>query len=103
MARPVKGCTTPWSQIECTVPKSNLRVPQQEEQPNSIEGKVIVDYVSNIDYEGSEPENKTADQEEKEEDIDEEYAKIELPRDGTVEITLEDGTSQDDEGDPAGI
>ena len=39
------------------------RDPQQEEQPDAAEGKVIADYNSDIEYEGSELENELVAQE----------------------------------------
>ena len=55
MARPVRGCPTPQPPEGTGKPEKNLSVPQQEEQPDAAEGKVIVDYNLDIDYEGSEP------------------------------------------------
>ena len=65
MARPVRGCPTPWSQQKGTETESNPSVPQQKEQPDAAEDEDIVDYDLDIDYEGSEPENEQAAQEEK--------------------------------------
>ena len=60
------------------------RDPQQEEQPDTPEGKVIADYNLDIDYEGSEPKVESVAQDEREVDSDAEYAKMEMSRDGTL-------------------
>ena len=81
MARTAKEHPTTWLQPECkNKHEINPSVPQQEEQTDATEGKDIVDFNSNVDYEGSEPKNKPVAQQQKEEDS---YAKIELPQDGT--------------------
>ena len=51
---------------------------QQEEQPDAAEGKVMVDYNMDIDYEGSEPKNEPVAQKEKEENSDVEYVNVEI-------------------------
>ena len=70
MARPVRGCLTPQPPEGAGESATNPCVPKQEEQPDATEGKVIVDYNPNIDYEGSEPEIEPVAQEEKEETSD---------------------------------
>ena len=47
-------------------PENNFSVPKQEEPPDITEGKVMVDYDWDVDYEGSESKNKPVAQEEKE-------------------------------------
>ena len=70
----------PWSQQEgAEEPETNPSVPQQEEQPDASEGKVIADYDPDVDYEGSEPKNEPVTQEEKEEDPDKKDAFMEIP------------------------
>ena len=59
------------------------RDPQQEEQPDAAEGKVIADYNPDADYEESGPKVQPDAQEQREVDPDSEYSKIEIPRDGT--------------------
>ena len=59
MARPVRGCLMPWSQQQgAEEPETNTSVPQQEEQSDATEGKVIADNNPNVDCEGSEPKNE---------------------------------------------
>ena len=80
--RPVRGHPTPRPQLEgMTEPE---RDPEQEEQPDATEGKVIADYDPGVDYEGSEPKVEPDAQEQKEEDPDAEYPKMEMPRDSTL-------------------
>ena len=63
------GCLMSCSQQEVAEEsETNPSVPQQEEQPDSTEGKVIADYDPDLDYEGSEPKNEPVTQEQKEED-----------------------------------
>ena len=52
--------------------------PQQEEQPDVKEGKVIADYELDIDYDrkGSEPENEPHAQEQRDQNSDIEYANM---------------------------
>ena len=45
--------TAPWQPEGAGEPETNLSVPQQEAQPDAAESEVIVDYGSDIDYEGS--------------------------------------------------
>ena len=67
MAKPVRESLMPWSQQGSTEePETNVSVSQQEGQTNATEDKVIVNYNSNIDYEGSEPKIKPFALEEKE-------------------------------------
>ena len=70
MARPVRGCLKPWSQQEGTEPESNPSVPLQEDQRDTTEGEVIVDYDLDMDYERSEHKNEQGAPEENEEDPD---------------------------------
>ena len=45
MARPVRGCPTPWSQqVGTKEPETNVSVPQQVGQEDTISGKAIADY-----------------------------------------------------------
>ena len=45
MAMLIRVCPTPWRQQGGTEkPKSNISVPQQEEQAGATEGKVVADY-----------------------------------------------------------
>ena len=64
-------------------PETNPCIPQQEEQPDAAEDKVIGDYDLDIDYEGSESENEPDAHKEKEENSDAEYTNMEIPHDGT--------------------
>ena len=57
--------------------------PQQEEHPDTAEGKVIACFNLNVNYEGSEPKNETVAQEENEEHSDAEYEKMEIHHAGT--------------------
>ena len=52
MARPMRGCLTARSQQEGA--EEPEKDPQKEEQPDAIEGKDIVYYHPDADYEGSE-------------------------------------------------
>ena len=82
MARPVRVHLAPRPQQESVeVP---VRDPQQEEQSDPAEGKVIADYGPDVDYEGSEPEVEPDAQEQREVNSDTEYAKMKLPRDETL-------------------
>ena len=57
-----------------------------EEQADTKEGKVLVDYKPNIDYktERPDPNDETANEAEEEKNSDTEYAKMELPCQGTL-------------------
>ena len=79
MARPVRGHPTPRPQVG-----EPERDPQQEEHPDTAEGKVIVDYDPDVDDEVAEPKVEPHAQEQREVDSDAEYAKMEMPRDGTL-------------------
>ena len=80
MTKTMRGCLTAWSQTEGTEePEKNPGVPQQEEQPDTTESKVIADYNPDIEYEGSEPKNKPVFWEEKEDSSDAKYANMEIP------------------------
>ena len=83
MARLVRGCPTPRLQLEGMIEPE--KDPQQEEQPDAAEGKVKADYNPDIGYEESEPIVEPDAQEQKEEDPEAEYAKMEMPRDGTLD------------------
>ena len=79
MAKPMRRYTMPQSwQGGTEEPETNTSVPQQEKQPDAAEGKVIIDYNPDVDYEGSEPKNEPVAWEEKEENSDTEYANIEM-------------------------
>ena len=62
---------------------TNASVPQQEVQSDATEDEVIADYDPDVDYEGSEPDNKPVDQKNNEENSKAEYAKMEIPHTGT--------------------
>ena len=71
LARTLRGHLTAWLQPQGTrEPETNHSVPQQEEQPDATEGKVIADYGLDINYEGSEPKIELDVQAEKEENSD---------------------------------
>ena len=90
MVRTMRGCPTTQSQSEGKdKPEINPSVPQQEEQPDATEGKDIVDYNPDVDYEGSESQNDPVAQEKKEEDPVMEYAKMDMPRSGTLHQRME--------------
>ena len=82
MARPVRGCPTPRPQQEDM--EEPVRNPQQEEQSDATESKVIANYSPDIDYEGSEPKVESDAQEQREVDSDPEYTKMEMPREGIL-------------------
>ena len=68
MARPVRGCPTPRLQQEGEIePEKN---PQQGEQPDATEGKLIADYNPDIYYEGQEPKVEQDAQKQREDDSD---------------------------------
>ena len=82
MASMVRGCSIARSQPEGTEePKQD---PQQEDKPDAAEGKDIVDYDPDLDYEGSEPEVEPVTQEQSKVDPNAENAKMERPRSGTL-------------------
>ena len=63
MVKTLRGHHTAWSQPEdAEETETNLSVPQQEEQADATEGKVIADYGLDVDYEPewSDPEIKPA-------------------------------------------
>ena len=75
-----------WSQPKSTVePQTSLSVPLQEKWADDSKGKVVADYKLNVDYKpkGSYPENEP-DAKEEEENFGPEYAKMELPWQGTI-------------------
>ena len=82
MARPIRGCLTARSEQGGT--EEPDRDPQQGEQPDAAEGKEITDYDLDIDCEGSEPEVESDAQEQREDDPDAEYVKMETPRNWTL-------------------
>ena len=84
MAGPVKECPAPWPQAGVVEPKTNPSVPQQEEQRNVVESKVMADDNLDVDHEseGSHPDIEAVNEEE--ENSDAEYAKMELPQDRTL-------------------
>ena len=82
MARLVRGCPTPRSQQEGM--EEPERDPQKGEQPDTAECEVIADYDPDVDYEKSEPEIEPDAQEQREDDPDAAYAKMEIPRNGTL-------------------
>ena len=86
MARTMRRCPTALFQPEgAEEPETNLSIPQQEEWADAAEGKITADYKLGVDYtpDRSDPENET-DAQEEEENFDAEYAKIELPWQGTI-------------------
>ena len=77
MARWVSGCPTASLQTEdAEKPEQDH---QQVERPDAIEGKDILDYHLDVDYEGSECENELVIKAEVKENSDTEYAKMEIP------------------------
>ena len=82
MARSVRGCLIPWPQGGAEEAETNPSAPQQEQQRDTREGKVIAYYNLDLHYkpEGSNPDIKAVNEEE--ENFDAEYAK--LPQDGTL-------------------
>ena len=79
MARPVRGCLTPWPQKGGTKEhEKNISVPQQEGQTDTAEGEKGADNNLDMNYEpdGSDPDIKAVNKEE--ENSDAEYAKMEL-------------------------
>ena len=73
MARRVRRCPTDRSQHEET--EEPERDPQQEKPPDATEGKDVVDYDPDVDYEWSELENELVAQDQREVDPNAEYAK----------------------------
>ena len=74
MARSVRQCPT--SRPEQEGMEESERDPQQREQPDATEGKVIADYDLDVDYEGSEPKVEPDALEQREDDPDAEHAKM---------------------------
>ena len=69
MARTIRGCPRAQWQAEGTGESdTNPSVPQQEEQLDTTEGKVIAHYNLHINYDRSEPKDNPVAREEKEED-----------------------------------
>ena len=75
MARPVRGCLT--ARLQQKDAEDHEQDSQQEEQADAREGKVIVDYNPDVDYEQSEPKNEPVAQDQREVNPDAEYAKME--------------------------
>ena len=75
----MRGHPTSWPPEGTDESKTNPSVLQQEEQPDSAEGEVIVDYDLDIDCEGSKQKNEPIAQEEQQENSDAEYANMEIP------------------------
>ena len=76
------------------------RDPQQGLRPDTTEGKDIAQYKPDVDYKGSEPGIEPGNQEQREDDPDAAYAKMEMPRNGTFhQIMIPFGNVH---GDPAG-
>ena len=87
VTRTVRGCLTVQLQQECTEKsETNPSVPQQEEQADAAEGKVIAGYKPDVDYkpEGSDPEIKPVDHNKEEENSGAEYVKMEFPHQENV-------------------
>ena len=82
MVRPVRGHQMARSQQEGKIEPG--RDPQQGEQSDTAGEKVIADYNADIDCERSEPEVEPDAQEQREVDLDTEYAKMETFRDETL-------------------
>ena len=81
----MRGHPTTWPQSGGKVePETKLNVPQQEGHPDTTEGGDIADYDMDIYYEVSEPDNEQAAQKQREVDPNEEYAKMEMPKSGTL-------------------
>ena len=51
MTRLVRGCLTPQPEEGAKEPETNSSVPQQEEQRDATQGKVIADYNPDLGYE----------------------------------------------------
>ena len=88
MARAMRGCLTAWLQQEGAAKSwNNVSILWLEEQADAKEGKVMVYYKPDINYEpeGSDPNDEPdAQGEEEEENSDVEYAKVEIPFQGTL-------------------
>ena len=78
----MRGCPTARSQQERV--EESERDPQQEDQPDAKGGEDIEDYNPDVDYEGSEPKVEQSASEQREVDLDAEYANMEIPQDGTL-------------------
>ena len=78
MARTMRGCTT--VQLQTRGAEEPETDPQQDEQPDATEGKVIVGYNPDIDYERLEPKNEPLAQAEKEENTDAKFTNMEIPQ-----------------------
>ena len=85
MARTMRGHPTTWLQLEGKDELEKiLNAPQQEDHPDTAEGRDIADYDPDVDFEGSELKVEPVAQEQREVDPDVEYAKMEIPRNGTL-------------------
>ena len=70
MPKTVKGCLIPWPEGDTKEPETNSSVPQQEEQRDAMEGKVIANCNTDVDYkpEGSDTDIEAVDEEEENSD-----------------------------------
>ena len=68
-------------------PESNRSVPQQGGHKDAKGGKAIADYNPDVYYkpEGADSESKPANHEKDEQNSNEEYVKMELPHQGTMQ------------------
>ena len=83
MSRTVRGFSTAWLQPEGTgEPETNPTNPWQRNSQFPYMPKSC--YNLDIDYEGSESKNEPFAQEEKEENSDAKYSKMEIPHHGTL-------------------
>ena len=84
----MRGCpTVQLKQEGIAESETNPCVPHQEEQADSMESKVIADYTLDVYYkpEGADSESKPANHEKDEQNSNEEYVKMELPHQGTMQ------------------
>ena len=82
MTGTVRGCLKVWLQPEGVVgPETNPSIHQNKEKVDATEGKVTWDY--HYEPEGPDAENEP-DAQEDEENSNAEYAKVELPHQGTI-------------------
>ena len=89
MMRTMRGRPTTWLQSKGKdEPETIINTPHQEGHPDTAKGRDIADYTPDIDYEGSEPKVEPVAQEQREVDPDEEYAKMEMPRNGTLSQSM---------------
>ena len=83
MAGPVRG--HPITRSQQGGEEKPERDPQQEGQLDAAESKDIADYDPDVDYVGSEPKVEPVTQVEREVHPDEEYSKMEITHDGTLQ------------------